>query len=55
MEYMWNKIVNFFEKVGGALFFLGDVFLHIITGRIRWREVFKQIYQQGVQSIVILQ
>ena len=34
--------------------FLGEVLSNIVRGRIRWKEVFKQIYDQGVQSLVIV-
>jgi len=51
----------FFKYIGGcvigtgnALFFLGDVVINILRGRIRWAEVFRQIYEQGLQSVVIV-
>jgi len=40
--------------LGNALFFLGQVVSCIVKGRIRFREVLKQIYEQGVQSVVII-
>lgn len=41
-------------RIGNALFFLGDVLTIICKGRIRWNEVFKEIYEQGVQSVLII-
>ena len=40
--------------LGNALMFLAQVLALIFTGRIRWGEVLKQIYEQGLQSIVIV-
>jgi len=45
---------NLFLTTGNAVFFLGNVLGHILRGRIRWREVFKQAYEQGVQSVLIV-
>lgn len=47
-------MAGFVYGAGDALFFLGEVFLLILQGRIRWGEVFKQIFEQGVQSVVII-
>lgn len=49
-RYVWDTIV----RMGDALFFLKDVFALVLKGRIRWGEVFKQVYEQGVQSVVII-
>ena len=43
-----------FVATGNAVFFLGNVLGHIVRGHIRWREVFKQAYEQGVQSVLIV-
>jgi len=51
---MIERIKNIFVQTGNALFFLGDVLACILTGRVRWSEVFKQIYEQGLQSVVII-
>lgn len=40
--------------LGNAIFFLKDVLAHIFKGHIRFSEVFKQVYEQGIQSIVII-
>lgn len=46
--------VSFILKLGQAILFLGEVIDHIIRGRIRFGEVLKQIYEQGMQSVVII-
>lgn len=43
-----------FVEMGDTLFFLGEVLGSILRGRIRWEEVLKQIYEQGVQSVIIV-
>ena len=50
----FNHFLQYLYSVGQALFFFMDVMGHILCGRIRWGEVLKQIYEQGVQSIVII-
>lgn len=50
LTYLTDRII----ATGSAIFFLGDVVWHVFRGRIRWNEVLKQIYQQGVQSAVIV-
>ncbi len=40
--------------LGKALCFLGEIARHVFRGRIRGREVLKQMYEQGVQSVVII-
>lgn len=42
------------QSIGQAIFFLGDIFALIIRGRIRFNDVLDQMYEQGVQSIVIV-
>ncbi len=39
---------------GNALFFLKDVLKFVLTFRVRWGEVLRQMYEQGVQSILII-
>jgi len=51
---MIKRITNIFVQTGDALFFLRDVLVCVLTGRVRWGEVFKQIYEQGLQSVVIV-
>ena len=40
--------------LGNAIFFLKDVLRHICKGNVRFSEVLKQVYEQGIQSIVII-
>jgi phospholipid/cholesterol/gamma-HCH transport system permease protein len=54
MPGFFRTILDFIVGTGNALFFLGDVIRHILRGRIRWAEVFRQIYEQGLQSVVII-
>ena len=54
MRYLLNYIVGFIGGLGNALFFLCEVVSNILHGRIRLKEVLKQIYEQGIQSIVII-
>ena len=49
-----KPVVDFLVRIGNALFFVADVFANIFRGRIRWDEVLKQIYDQGVQSVIIV-
>ncbi len=49
-KYIVDRIVG----LGGALYFLRDVFFAMFRYPIRWNEVLKQIYEQGLQSIVII-
>ena len=41
-------------NLGSALWFLGDCFSLVMKGRVRMREVGRQIYEQGIQSVVII-
>lgn len=52
--FIVNSIFRFITSVGDALMFLADIFKVILRGKIRWSEVFKQIHEQGVQSVVIV-
>ncbi|MFA5087559.1 MAG: ABC transporter permease [Candidatus Omnitrophota bacterium] len=54
MKFLLKYISDFVIDAGDALYFLGSVLGNIIRGRIRWGEVLKQIYEQGVQSIFII-
>jgi phospholipid/cholesterol/gamma-HCH transport system permease protein len=42
------------HSVGEAIFFLGDIVSLIFRGRVRWNDVLSQMYEQGVQSVVIV-
>lgn len=51
-------IVHYFvEKLKGfwkALWFLKEILRNIFVGNIRWGEVLNQIYEQGLQSVMIV-
>jgi phospholipid/cholesterol/gamma-HCH transport system permease protein len=40
--------------LGKALYFLGEIAQHVFRGHIRLKEVLRQMYEQGVQSVVII-
>ena len=54
--FKWSVqyISDFVVGTGNALFFLKDVLGQIVRGHVRWGEVLKQIYEQGLQSVVIV-
>ena len=54
MTAVLKPMSEFVAGTGEAIFFLGNVLGNIIRGRIRWSEVFKQAYEQGVQSVLIV-
>jgi len=48
------SIMHGIQGLGNAIWFLGDVLGNLFSGRIRFAEVMKQVYEQGVQSVVII-
>lgn len=54
MNFIFNYCVNLVASTGEALFFLLDAVSCMVRGKIRWKEVLKQVYVQGVQSVVII-
>lgn len=40
--------------LGRGTCFLGEVLACVVSGRVRWGEVFKQVFEQGVRSLVIV-
>ena len=54
MPLVLNYLVGLVIGLGNAVFFLGDILGNIARGKIRWGEVLKQIYEQGLQSILII-
>ena len=54
IRYFVNYIGECLFGLGNAIFFLRDVLVHILKGNIRWSEVLKQVYEQGIQSIIII-
>lgn len=51
---MFKYFVAFVVDVGEAVFFLLEIVFHVGQGRIRWKEVFRQIYVQGIESVAII-
>ncbi len=54
MIKFFHATADFLIGVGNAFFFLLEVLGCLLRGRVRWGEVFKQVYEQGVQSVVIV-
>ena len=54
MTLLFNYIVNGIAELGRAISFLADIGRCVFTGRVRFGEVVKQMYEQGVQSLVII-
>lgn len=54
MKAFINFSVNYIVNAGKALSFFFEIVKHVLAGRIRYGEVFKQIYEQGVQSVGII-
>lgn len=54
MNRIFSKITETLAGLGQALWFLGEVFSHIFRGKIRFGEVFKQVFEQGYQSVLII-
>jgi phospholipid/cholesterol/gamma-HCH transport system permease protein len=52
--FMTTLILNGVAGVGRGASFLGEAFLCILRGRVRWGEVLKQVFEQGVRSLVIV-
>jgi phospholipid/cholesterol/gamma-HCH transport system permease protein len=50
----FSSFLKTFAYIGDALFFLVEVWSYILRGRIRTNEVLKQIYEQGIQSLMII-
>lgn len=54
MKNLFEQIREQFIGLGKALAFFVDVARLMLRGRIRWNEVLKQVYQQGLQSMFIV-
>lgn len=54
MKFLYAPTVGFIAGTGNALFFLADACSHLLRGRVRWGEVLRQIYEQGVQTVLIV-
>ncbi|MBF0595604.1 MAG: ABC transporter permease [Candidatus Omnitrophica bacterium] len=51
---MFSYLAEMIASIGRPALFLGDVFIVIVRGRVRWGEVFKEVYVQGVQTLGIV-
>jgi phospholipid/cholesterol/gamma-HCH transport system permease protein len=52
--FILSSIRDGVAGMGRGASFLGEVCLCVFKGRVRWGEVFKQVFEQGVQSLVIV-
>ena len=51
---LFKRFLDHLCNIGEAIFFLGNIVSLILRGRVRWNDVLNQMYEQGVQSIVIV-
>ena len=51
---IFRPVINCLYGMGASLIFFKDVVWCMIRGRIRWADVFKEIYEQGIESVVII-
>jgi len=51
---MGNKIINFLRIGGEIFFFMLETFSLFLRGKIRLREMFKQIYELGLEAFPII-
>lgn len=49
-----STLKQYVISVGDAFWFLIDVVRHVVMGRIRITEVLQQMYEQGIQSLIII-
>jgi len=54
MTYFLSYLFGIIAGLGNALYFLGDVFKCVFSGKTRIKEVLKQMYEQGIQSVIII-
>lgn len=54
MKFLIEPCVKTCEATGRAIWFLGEILGNILRGKIRFGEVLKQIYEQGLQSVLII-
>ncbi len=54
MNFIFSYFLGLVVAAGDAVFFLFDTFICVLKGKIRWSEVLKQVYVQGVQSVFII-
>ncbi|NTV29275.1 MAG: ABC transporter permease [Candidatus Omnitrophica bacterium] len=51
---MVAAVAELLGTVGRSFLFFGEVMSYILRGKIRWVDVFRQIYEQGVQTLLIV-
>src|SRR4029077_12578692 len=51
---LFKNVLEYVHTVGEAIFFLRDILSLILRGRVRMNDVLNQMYEQGVQSIMIV-
>ncbi len=49
-----RSFFNYLIGLGNAAFFLKEVLFCILRGKIRWSEVLKEVYEQGIESVLII-
>jgi len=54
MFHLLRNTLRHMRSLGEAIYFLGDIILLILKGQVRMTDVLNQMYEQGVQSVVIV-
>jgi phospholipid/cholesterol/gamma-HCH transport system permease protein len=54
IKLLTDKLSEMIKNAGGAVMFLSEVIGNIMRGRVRGREVLQQVYEQGIQSVLII-
>ncbi len=49
-----KQFLNYLNSIGEAIFFLRDIVSLVFRGRVRFNDLLNQMYDQGVQTIVIV-
>jgi phospholipid/cholesterol/gamma-HCH transport system permease protein len=52
--FVLDTIKNTIASIGRGASFMGDVLWCVLKGQVRWGEVFKQVFEQGVRSLIIV-
>ncbi|MBF0331000.1 MAG: ABC transporter permease [Candidatus Omnitrophica bacterium] len=52
--FILSVIRDTIASIGRGAVFMGDVLVCLLKGRVRWGEVFKQVFEQGVRSLFIV-
>ena len=54
LQHFLQSTIAGIAGLGNALYFLMSVLRQILKGKIRFSEVLKQVYEQGMQSVVVI-